>query len=230
MNYEIADKLIELRKTAGFSQEELANKIGVSRQAVSKWERGEASPDTDNIIALANLYGVSVDELLCIASNGGSDGNAQNAKRGKKRIHVNIPGFVNINVDDREDESDSDEEWFSKNSNAFDYDVEDVHYHKKNKKSIWYSFPYPIFATIVFLALGFIWNLWHPGWIVFLTIPFYYTVVNAIVNRKLPTVSVSVVITMIYLVLGIGFGLWHPWWLMFLAIPIFDFIIKAFKK
>lgn len=64
MNVEIANKLINLRKEKGFSQEELAEKIGISRQAVSKWERAESSPDTDNLIALARLYEISLDELL----------------------------------------------------------------------------------------------------------------------------------------------------------------------
>ena len=64
MNLEIAKRLSDLRKQNGLSQEQLAEKIGVSRQAVSKWERSEASPDTDNIILLARLYNVSLDELL----------------------------------------------------------------------------------------------------------------------------------------------------------------------
>ena len=46
MNLEIANRLVEYRKRAGYSQEELADKLGISRQAVSKWERVEASPDT----------------------------------------------------------------------------------------------------------------------------------------------------------------------------------------
>lgn len=64
MNIEIANRLVELRKKNGLSQEELAEKLGLSRQAVSKWERAEASPDTDNLICLAKLYGVSLDDLL----------------------------------------------------------------------------------------------------------------------------------------------------------------------
>ena len=64
MTIEIADRLIKLRKQYGYSQEELADKLGLSRQAVSKWERAEASPDTDNLICLAKLYGISLDELL----------------------------------------------------------------------------------------------------------------------------------------------------------------------
>jgi HTH-type transcriptional regulator/antitoxin HipB len=66
MNIEIASRLAAKRKKAGLSQEGLAEALGVSRQTVSKWERSESSPDTDNLIALAKLYGASLDELLYI--------------------------------------------------------------------------------------------------------------------------------------------------------------------
>jgi transcriptional regulator with XRE-family HTH domain len=61
---DIAKRLIDLRKNAGYSQEDLAAKLFVSRQAVSKWERAEALPDTENLIALASLYGVSLDSIV----------------------------------------------------------------------------------------------------------------------------------------------------------------------
>lgn len=64
MDISTANRLYELRKQHGLSQDELAEKLNVSRQAVSKWERSESSPDTDNLIALAKLYGISLDELL----------------------------------------------------------------------------------------------------------------------------------------------------------------------
>lgn len=64
MTIEMANKLLKLRKQHNLSQEELAEKLGISRQAVSKWERAETSPDTDNLILLARLYNVSLDELL----------------------------------------------------------------------------------------------------------------------------------------------------------------------
>ena len=64
MDLAMAQRLVVRRKAAGLSQEALAAQLGVSRQAVSKWERSESSPDTDNLIALAALYGVSLDELL----------------------------------------------------------------------------------------------------------------------------------------------------------------------
>lgn len=64
MDLVMAQRLVDRRKAAGLSQEALAAQLDVSRQAVSKWERSESSPDTDNLIALAALYGVSLDELL----------------------------------------------------------------------------------------------------------------------------------------------------------------------
>ena len=64
MDYTTADRLIKLRKKSGYSQEELAERLNISRQAISKWERAESLPDTENLIALAALYGISLDELL----------------------------------------------------------------------------------------------------------------------------------------------------------------------
>lgn len=58
------EKLQKLRKGRGWSQEELANRITVSRQAVSKWELGTAVPDTDNIVQLSELFGVTTDYLI----------------------------------------------------------------------------------------------------------------------------------------------------------------------
>ena len=59
-----ADKLIDLRKKSGWSQEELAEKLNVSRQAVSKWEGAQSIPDMSRIIQLSELFGVSTDYLL----------------------------------------------------------------------------------------------------------------------------------------------------------------------
>lgn len=60
----IADRIHHLRKTKGISQEELADKIGVSRQAVSKWESEQTSPDIEKVILLSNYFDVTTDYLL----------------------------------------------------------------------------------------------------------------------------------------------------------------------
>ena len=60
----LSNNLYLLRRKAGLSQEEFAEKLGVSRQAVSKWERGEAYPDTENLIVISDMFSVTIDELL----------------------------------------------------------------------------------------------------------------------------------------------------------------------
>ena len=69
---EFGEKLQMLRKARGWSQEELAQQINVSRQALSKWESGAAVADTENVIALSRLFGVSTDYLLLRESEAAS--------------------------------------------------------------------------------------------------------------------------------------------------------------
>ena len=58
-----SEKLQLIRKNKGFTQEELAEKLGVSRQAVAKWESGQVYPDISNLIQISNLFNVTVDYL-----------------------------------------------------------------------------------------------------------------------------------------------------------------------
>ncbi len=60
----MADRIQYLRKAKGFSQEELANKVGVSRQAVSKWESEQSTPDIEKIIIMSELFEVTTDYIL----------------------------------------------------------------------------------------------------------------------------------------------------------------------
>lgn len=61
---QFGEKLIALRKQNNYSQEDLAEQIGVSRQAISRWESGSTLPDAMNLIQLSNLFHVSIDSLL----------------------------------------------------------------------------------------------------------------------------------------------------------------------
>ena len=61
---QIVDRIQQLRKQRGFSQEELADKIGVSRQAVSKWESGQSTPDLDKVVAMSDLFCVTTDYII----------------------------------------------------------------------------------------------------------------------------------------------------------------------
>ena len=64
MNMNISERLQELRKKEGYSQEQVAEMLGLSRQAISKWESGQGKPEIDNIIKLTEIYHVSADYIL----------------------------------------------------------------------------------------------------------------------------------------------------------------------
>jgi len=92
--------------------------------------------------------------------------------------------------------------------------------YEKNRKTM--GSLYPILITGLYLVLGFCFHLWHPGWLLFLTIPIYYMRPKNMLQK----LSNPVTITLIYLVLGFYFNLWHPGWLVFLAIPIAAILSK----
>lgn len=75
---------------------------------------------------------------------------------------------------------------------------------------------YPLLMVALYLVLGFVFDLWHPGWLVFLTIPLHYLEFKSLKAR----LTHPVTIVLIYLVLGCFFNLWHPGWLVFLVIPL----------
>lgn len=91
----LSDKLITLRKENGWSQEDFAEKLDVSRQAISRWENGTALPDAQNILQISKLFNVTADYLLNDDYEGETDisaveGTAEGAKplvRKKKSLH-----------------------------------------------------------------------------------------------------------------------------------------------
>lgn len=66
----LGQRIHTLRSAAGLSQEQLAERLDVSRQAISKWELGASAPDLDKLILLGNLFGVSLDQLVKGEPNG----------------------------------------------------------------------------------------------------------------------------------------------------------------
>ena len=176
MNIEIANRLVQLRKSNNLSQEALAEKLGISRQAVSKWERAEASPDTDNLILLARLYQVSLDELL------------------KTDEEIMVPESTDAKEDAGErEEQNSGRDWIFEFTSFPIYLIITIIYFIIGciygawhpgwilflLPPIWNSiitairnrnalcFAYPVFATFVYMCLGLFWGAWHPGWIIF---------------------------------------------------------------
>ena len=87
-----SEKLMDLRRKSGLSQEQLADRLGVTRQSVSKWESGTAMPELVKLISLSDIFGVSVDYLVKDyleepeSADGGDDLSAQQAVRLEKKV------------------------------------------------------------------------------------------------------------------------------------------------
>jgi transcriptional regulator with XRE-family HTH domain len=180
MNVEIAARLAEIRRKNGYSQEELASRLGLSRQAISKWERAESSPDTDNLIALAKLYGTSLDALLAVEPTIEDDvafesqDRAQTAPKvvATEPVGQSVGQSVGQNVNQNADQSNFSPSPAEQSPSA-------------KSKLRW--FPFPLVIVVIYLVSGFVFGFWHPIWIIFLSIPFYYWIVKLIeddLNRK----------------------------------------------
>ena len=84
------------RKKNGYTQDDIAEKLGVSRQAVAKWERGESVPDIESVVSLAGIYGVTVDLLIK---------NSQSSEKGQQYmfglVKLNDKGQITLPVECR---------------------------------------------------------------------------------------------------------------------------------
>ena len=236
MNIEIANRLVNLRKRNHLSQEALAERLGISRQAVSKWERAEASPDTDNLILLARLYKVSLDELLLtedeIPEPGGE---VQAPSQGEGAVwadEADASGF-SLPGDSREPEEGCGQEEGNRQE-IWENGIQEQDGQNEGRY-------YPMAAAIIicYLFIGFVFNAWHPGWLMFLLIPIIWILALLVefvlgpvlygVYEKDATLQEGMagseaggeLVAAIYLSLGIFFDAWHPGWIIFLTIPLY---------
>lgn len=198
MSIKQGDYLKELRVKNGLSQEKLAERLGVSRQSVSKWEQGYAVPSSDNVLELSKLYGISADDILnCEAPKAAAD-EKEEASKPQKSQQTDV---LNDAVAENEHEVKSTE---------------------KHKKHSWLFAAYPCIAVFVTLALGaFDSALWKTSWIFLLTIPLYYTGSIAIRKKNPLIFCYPAVVIIVYLLCGFYAGLWHPLWILFATIPIY---------
>ena len=88
---EIGNKINQLRKLSGMTQEQLAEKLNVSRQTISKWEAGGTSPDLDSIVKVSKIFHVSLDDLL-------TEGESDVTKNDEQ---ITLEDLVNINLHNR---------------------------------------------------------------------------------------------------------------------------------
>lgn len=99
---------------------------------------------------------------------------------------------------------------------------------KRNKIAKKITAVMPLLSTLTFLILGFCFNLWHPGWVVFLSIPLTGIIIGLFNKRgKALWISlITIICVIVYLLLGFILQAWHPGWLIFFAIPIAGIIIE----
>lgn len=237
MNIEIANRLVELRKANNLSQEALAEKLGISRQAVSKWERAEASPDTDNLILLARLYNISLDELLKtdeeIIPEADMD-EADKKQNDEEYVHV---GFEGIHVKDKDGEvhvgwrgihvmDKNDEVHIGKDGiNVNGENLRD-HIFTRGRKT---DFPLGLIAIVIYIAIGFMYELWHPGWLIFFLVPIISSAIHAIKEKRADYFAYPVLVVWIFLCSGVVKNIWHPTWVLFLTIPVYYEMIDFFR-
>ena len=207
------NNLIKLRKEKGLSQEELADKLAVSRQAISKWERGESLPDTDNLIRLAKLYGVSIDEIVGIKDSG------EDAATVEKSAAAS-PAYAS------EENSESGESTSEKEPTKTDENGKKT-YNKRNIVIDSVCGAYGILTTVAVLLWGFMFNGWIVSWTLYVTIPVFISIFECVRKRKLTPFNFPCLVTFVYLFLGMSKGLWHPLWIMFVSVPIFYVIANA---
>ena len=258
MNIEIANRLVELRKEKGFSQEVLAEQLGISRQAVSKWERAESSPDTSNLITLAKLYGVSLDELLATDQEKFESGDpiSEEDISGStveeeefQSDYVNI-GWQGIHIKDGSDEVHvgrkgihviEDGKEVVRIGAGYGSDVGEDGVVIVDDNGVWidgevYVHSWKVdgilslIAFCIWLWIGFEYLLWHPGWLVFLVVPIFSSFVDAVRTKNAKRFAYPVLVILGYLYFGFVEGIWHPTWIAFVTVPIYYSIVKKIRN
>lgn len=224
MNLEIANRLVALRKENNLSQEALAEKLGISRQAVSKWERAEASPDTDNLIALAKLYHISLDELLKIHEEE-DNAAADKLSEGTGRMS-SIDAADGQNGTDGQ-ASNTEHEYRFEESDSQDIG-DDVHIgfdgiHVKDKDGEVHVSWSGIHVSdkrndneVHIDKNGIRVNGDEPEGHIF-------------VHSKDAELPLGIIAIVSYIIIGACFDLWHPGWLIFFLVPIISTLIHAVR-
>ena len=217
MTIELANRLAELRKQKGLSQEELADKLQVSRQAISKWERGEASPDTDNLIELAKIYEVSLDELVGLSSSP-----KEEAKPEVKEGVVIDDDGVHITDDEGNTVEITEDKIHIQDENGERVVAKEIN--RARRWSILISSVVTLTIVIIYLLLGSLLDLWSKAWVLFPLVAIIPSVFEAFERHSVGKFSYAMFVVFIYLLLNVWIlktPLWHPLWVMFITIPIF---------
>lgn len=203
MSIKQGDYLKELRVNNKLSQEKLAEQLGLSRQSISKWEQGYALPDTDNLLKLSELYGISVDTIL---------------KCGETEENISEP------LQEEQTEIISEK--------TGEKETEIPQKPKKKRGWFFISYPVLAVIAYAIIGLVFKEHArgWITGWMVLLTIPLFYTGVIAIEKKKPVIFCYPVLMALVYLIGGFFYSTWAYLWVVFLTIPVFYIMAVKIKR
>ena len=197
-----------LRKKQGITQEELAERMYVSRQTISRWETDSVYPDVETVIKLCEILECDMETLVR------GDASAEKVPapmqgQEQEHEHENKPGV-------------------------------ELELRRSTVLKVVTDMLFPI-VTLVYLVIGFVWDLWHPGWLIFVAAAVLSPLLSAINRPKLrPKLKgshfgtavdwdrinaafcaiVFLVAIPAYLVMGFLWNLWHPGWLIFVAATV----------
>ena len=218
MTIETANRLYELRKKHNLSQEELAEKLGVSRQAVSKWERSEASPDTDNLIALAKIYDLTLDELIFGQKEDNKEENLGEDMGEKTEQYENV--FITVDGEDKKVKIGPTGILVEKNGGkTVKIDINEITANELDDDDDDDDDDEGRECDTVVVGKGDVGN---------------YRELHIKVEKKKKTrfwleMPYPIICTIAYLCFGIFniFGGWHPSWIIFATIPVYDSLVEA---
>lgn len=248
MENELSLKLSELRKKNNLSQEALAEKLSLSRQAISKWERGESAPDTENLIALSKIFGVTLDELVGKKAEENTCGN-ENFNEKMSTAEETVTEEKNENsllpelISDKDKQKLSRREMRNERRNGRKVKTKERNNSRKKKEkapmlypethSVLLKIPVIIIVPIAFVIIGIYTGVWHPTWLINLIIPVYYLLCHAFGarNRKQLFVRMPVFMLTVLIFLSIGFTVgWGKAWFVFLVNPVYYWLALLIKK
>lgn len=239
MDYTLANRLVEARKINRYSQENLAEKLGLSRQAISKWERAESIPDTENLLALAKLYGMTLDELIGTEINKPENYSSQNSQAPKsislKEDTQNQacaePTQINSFIPDSNPTILSDssaQKTDNKTETGTSADFGSTLQKRRQIRHNLITFPFALIIIIAYVAISYFTRKWDTLWLIFLSLPIYYLEAIAICMKTkrgfLMTQPVPFLCIAFYLCSGILYSIWLKSLLVFLIIPLYYWI------
>lgn len=201
----LGEKIQTLRKQRNISQEQLAEQMNVTRQAVSKWELGESVPDVENIVRLSGILDVSTDYLLKDPTPTWPD--AHDGMHSSDQGPRQFSDMELMAYDDYESDGD-----FNVRG-SFRIEIGNA--------------VYPI-AVLAYLFIGFRFNLWHPGWLIFVAAWVIEEIIDFLKTGKLH-ISIYGVAGVAFLVLGFVFRLWHYAWMVFVLAWVIDTMVVRDK-